>query len=328
MKVSIIIPVYNVAQYIIPCLDSVYNQTYKDFEVILVDDCGIDNSMDIILQYLTPEKLQKTKIIHHNKNKGLSAARNTGIKNATGQYILFLDSDDSISLNALNLMVNLAETNNLQLVIGENYIINKTEKKYINIKFKENIITNNTTAFNYYISNKWYNTAWNKLLQTKFIINNALYFKEGFIYEDELWSFMLATKVERIGVIREPLYNYFIRPNSIMTSNQKSRRWFGLLKILPFIKEHIFHEKLSENLKVNKFFLFKLIVSLNGLKAYNNINYKIYKQIKELNYVNIKDLYKNKHISPKEYLCYLHLSLPSALGYIYYKCTELYYKYR
>lgn len=328
MKVSIIIPVYNVAQYIIPCLDSVYNQTYKDFEVILVDDCGIDNSMDIILQYLTPEKLQKTKIIHHEKNKGQSVARNNGIKQAKGKYILFIDSDDTISSNSLSQMINLAETNELQLVLGENYITKGKEKKHISVSFNEDIITNNTTALNYFVNNRWYNPPWNKLLRKDFILKNNIFFKEGYIFEDELWSFILATKVERMGVVRKPLYNYYIRPNSTMTNNQNSRRWFGLLKILPFMKEHIFANNLQEDLDVSKFFLFKLIVILNGLKNYNSINYIIYKQIKKLNYINLNNLYNNKYIKRNEYLCYLHLSLPSVLGYIYYKCIELFYKYR
>lgn len=328
MKVSIIIPIYNVASYIISCLDSVYNQTYQNLEVILVDDCGTDNSMEIVNQYLTPEKLGYTKIIHHVENRGLSAARNTGIKNATGKYILFIDSDDTISINAVSHMINLAESNNLQLVIGENYIINGEEKKYLHIECKENIITNNANALNYYINNKWYNTAWNKLLLTELIKNNDLYFKEGYIYEDELWSFILATKVNRMGVIREPLYNYFIRPNSIMSSNKNSRRWLGFLKVLPFMKEHIFKENLSNNIDVCKFYLFKLIVTLNGLQHSKAINYDIYKQIKELNYISLKELLKNKYISKNEYLCYLHLELPPHFDYFYYKCIELYYKYR
>ena len=139
---------------------------------------------------------------------------------------------------------------------------------------------------------------------------------------------MLATKVERMGVVRTPLYNYYIRPNSIMSSNIKNKRWLGFLKILPFIKQHIIQENLVNNLDVNKFFLFKLIVTLNGLQHSKAINYDIYKQIKELNYISLKELLKNKYISKNEYLCYLHLELPPYFDYFYYKCIELYYKYR
>lgn len=328
MKVSVIIPVYNVAPYIIQCLDSIYQQTYQNLEVILVNDCGTDNSMEIIEQYLTPEMRQVTKVVHHEKNRGLSAARNTGIEHATGKYLLFVDSDDSISLNALSLMINMAEENNLQLVLGEYYKINEEKKKYIQVDLKENLITDNETALNQYANLKWYNIACNKLLLTDFVRNNELYFKEGYIFEDELWSFMLATKVERMGVVREALYNYYARPNSIMDSNRGSRRWLKFLKLLPFIKEYIFKEKLQTHPSVSRFFLLKLIVTLGGLKKSDAFNYDIYKQIKNINYIKLIDLYKSNQISKNEYLCYLHLELPPYFDYFYYKCIELYYKYR
>ena len=94
MKVSIIIPVYNVDSYIETCLQSVFNQTYQNIEVIIVDDCGTDHSMEIVEKVVSTYKgTFSIKILHHNLNSGLSAARNTGIKNATGEYIYFLDSD-------------------------------------------------------------------------------------------------------------------------------------------------------------------------------------------------------------------------------------------
>lgn len=314
--------------YLADCLNSIVNQTYKHFELILINDCSTDNSMEIIQQFEKNNPNINLKIISHTQNSGQSVARNNGIKHASGKYLLFIDSDDSLMPNTLSHMVSLAEKNDLQLVIGENYIINGDKKKYISVDFDENIITNNTKVLNYFVNNRWYNPPWNKLLRTDFVIKNNLFFKEGYIFEDELWSFILATKIERMGVVREPLYNYYIRPNSTMTNNQNSRRWFGLLKILPFMKNHIFVNNLQKDLDVSKFFLFKLIVTLNGLKNSNAINFKIYKQIKQLNYISFNDLFKNKYIKRNEYLCYLHLSMPSYLGYAYYKCTELYYKYR
>ena len=96
MKVSIIIPIYNVESYIANCLHSVFNQTYKDLEIILVDDCGTDKSMNIAMESINKYKSSfYIKVIHHKENKGLSAARNSGIKEATGDYIYFLDSDDT-----------------------------------------------------------------------------------------------------------------------------------------------------------------------------------------------------------------------------------------
>ena len=110
MKVSIIIPVYNVAPYIKRCLDSVVAQSFQDIECILVDDCGTDNSKEIVQQYIDNYQGQiQFKFIHHEKNLGLSGARNTGIKVATGEWLYFLDSDDSIIPDCIAILLALQE---------------------------------------------------------------------------------------------------------------------------------------------------------------------------------------------------------------------------
>ena len=103
-KVSIIIPVYNVASFIIQCLDSVRSQSYTNLEVILVDDCGTDNSMAVVQEYLKHHSFTEVKILHHTHNRGLSAARNTGLEAATGEYVFFLDSDDELTDDCISVM--------------------------------------------------------------------------------------------------------------------------------------------------------------------------------------------------------------------------------
>lgn len=88
-KISIIVPVYNVSQYITKCLDSIYGQTYKNIELILVDDCGSDDSMTIVQDYLASHASIDAHIISHKKNRGLSAARNSGMEKASGEYVYF-----------------------------------------------------------------------------------------------------------------------------------------------------------------------------------------------------------------------------------------------
>lgn len=106
-KVSIIIPIYNVEQYLAQCLDSVINQTYKNIEIICVNDCSLDNSFRILDEYSKNDK--RIKIINRENNGGLSAARNTGLDNASGKYIYFLDSDDWIDLDYIEKMLNAAD---------------------------------------------------------------------------------------------------------------------------------------------------------------------------------------------------------------------------
>ena len=126
--VSIIVPVYNVEKYLRKCLDSIVNQTYKNIEVICVDDGSPDNSIDILREYRAKD--DRVTIIRQ-KNKGLSGARNTGIKNATGKYIMFIDSDDWVELNMVELMTKKMDNKNLELAVCGtiNHIGNEIQKE-------------------------------------------------------------------------------------------------------------------------------------------------------------------------------------------------------
>ena len=119
MKVSIIIPVYNVAKYIERCLLSVLNQTWPDLEVILVNDCTPDNSMEIVRRVVASHpRGAVVRCLEHEENRGLSAARNTGISASVGDYLYFLDSDDYISANAIELLADAAVQKRPDFVIG------------------------------------------------------------------------------------------------------------------------------------------------------------------------------------------------------------------
>lgn len=117
-KVSVIIPIYNVDQYLTKCLESVINQTYKNLEIICVNDCSSDNSYTILEEYF--QKDNRIKIIYREKNGGLSAARNSGLDVATGEYIYFIDSDDWIGLDYIDGMVKAIEKANTDIVLNTN----------------------------------------------------------------------------------------------------------------------------------------------------------------------------------------------------------------
>ena len=129
MKVSIIIPVYNVSKYIERCLKSALDQTWKDLEIILVDDCTPDDSMDIARSVLeTSSRSNMVTILKHEKNRGLSAARNTGIRQAKGDYLYFLDSDDYLPVNSIELLADAAIRHNVDFVIGEFAVVGTFRK--------------------------------------------------------------------------------------------------------------------------------------------------------------------------------------------------------
>lgn len=216
IKVSIIVPVYNVAEYILRCLSSLRNQTYKNIEVIFVDDCGVDGSMDIITEFCAENNCQHWQILHHNKNRGLSAARNTGLAAASGEYVYFLDSDDDITLDCIETLVQPLTEREVDMVIGDYNIVG--EGGYSPLLLPQGLLLSNAEILKAYAEGKWYVMAWNKLCRREFLQGNNLYFKEGLIHEDVLWTFQVACKAESMYVVKQPTYNYYVRSSSIMTS--------------------------------------------------------------------------------------------------------------
>ena len=116
MQVSIIIPIYNVEKYIKECLKSVVTQGLTDYEILCIDDCGQDKSIDIVNEFKSQYNLNNLFIIKHDNNKGLSAARNTGIEHARGEYLFFLDSDDFLEKNSIYNLYNIAKNENLDVL--------------------------------------------------------------------------------------------------------------------------------------------------------------------------------------------------------------------
>ena len=164
MKISIIVPVYNVEAYIEDCLKSITAQTYKgDIECIIVNDCTPDSSCAIIERFI--EKYNGAidfKFLHHTKNRGLSAARNTGIDAATGDYIYFIDSDDEITPECIGLLTEPIENNKYDFVIGD-YATIGSNNEYPPILLNEGQITTKEEIRKTFFTHKWYMMAWNKL---------------------------------------------------------------------------------------------------------------------------------------------------------------------
>jgi len=224
MKVSIIIPVYNVSEYVERCINSVINQTYTELECIIVDDCSPDDSIkkceNVIAKYNGSICF---KIIHHDHNRGLSAARNTGIEKATGDYLFFLDSDDEISKDAIELLLNEVHSNsNVEIVVGNTY--SEPHDDYYELtpnNFPYRINNNNLQIRKVFFCNQSVIPvmAWNKLIKRNFLLQNKLFFKEGIIHEDELWIYDVVNCTNSISLINNYTYLYYKRPNSITTNS-------------------------------------------------------------------------------------------------------------
>jgi len=221
-KVSIILPIYNVEPYIEQCLDSVINQTYKNIEIICIDDCGSDNSIKIVEKY--KEKDKRLHIIYNEKNKGQAISRNEGVEYSTGNYIFFLDADDYLNLDIIEKLLNKQNEKNYDVVLSgvKNFIdsssINdkRSKKRYKSqqrtfdsLKKGEIQVSkdNFEDSFNLY----WYVQSWGKLYKKEFLISNDIWHlnithntncEDNSFYLKALSSFPLSFSIEDIGVIR------------------------------------------------------------------------------------------------------------------------------
>ena len=224
MDVSIIIPVYNVAPYIGDCLRSVMRQSYKgDVECILVDDCGLDESIVIaeqmIAEYDGPIQF---KILHHDHNRGLSAARNTGTLQAKGDWIYYLDSDDEITEDCIEKMMTVvSEYPGVEVVQGKYCKENQDALPVSQKNQLVHAVTNKEARECLYYHRQVPYSAWNKLLKREMISQHQILFKEGALYEDVLWLFLLLRYVSNAYFIPDITYHYRKRQGSICTATDK-----------------------------------------------------------------------------------------------------------
>lgn len=242
MLVSIIIPVYKVEPYIVRCVDSVLQQTYRNLEIILVDDCSPDHSMELAQEYIKASPLSTDLhfiFLKHEHNRGLSAARNTGIDAATGEYIFFLDSDDQIVPDCITSLIKISEYRAPEMIVGSVQSIDKNgNKKYQLLSDEQHEGTKNIRDL--FLNKSIYEVAWNKLIKLDFIKRNQLYFIEGIIHEDTPWTFFCVNKLVRIATSSIVTYQYYLRSDSIMGNQlrtNKYKRYNSLLKIVKVLNE-------------------------------------------------------------------------------------------
>lgn len=220
-KITIIIPVYNVEKYLERCLDSVVNQTYKDFRVILVNDGSTDSSGIICDRYA--QKYSYFTVIHQ-ENRGISAARNAGLLNATGEYISFIDSDDCVCPDFLETLYNNAVIKSADISMcgltrfsqqpdyGALDAANSDKEPYI--------VDRKTALINMADRYKWeWVIVWNKLYRRELFDN--IRFEEGKIHEDEFIMHQLIYKVQYVAVTDKILYLYYYNDNGITVGTYK-----------------------------------------------------------------------------------------------------------
>ena len=228
-KISIIIPVYNVEQYVRQCLESVISQTidHSLLECIIVNDCTPDKSMEIANEIVDKynNNVYKRgggiifKLLSHEKNKGLSASRNTGMKHATGEFIYFVDSDDYLYPDSLKILLNYHQQEpEADLIMGNHYDELNTTTYY---KIKNAKIIRNKNLLFFGKTKKI--SAWNSLVSRKVLVDNNIEFVDGIYFEDNVFNYQLIPVIKCAVVAPETTYFYRKNPQGIMLAAPKEK---------------------------------------------------------------------------------------------------------
>ena len=276
--ISIIIPIYNVEKYLEKCLDSILNQTYKNLEIILIDDGSTDNSPNICNSYC--EKDKRIKIIHKN-NEGVSSARNKGIELSKGKYIVFIDSDDYVSNEHIEVLYDCIISNNVDLVIS-NLIDISEDGIILNNEEKESFLMNKDQCLKELLSeDNFYHLCCGNIYR-KDLLEKIRFNCKYRIAEDLDFLYRYIKQISSAYFLSKNTYYYLKREGSA-TNSIYSEKWNDELKICNFIisemveLENNFHKYAKRKyirLNINQAYRFKL--NKNQTKILKN-NIKIYK---------------------------------------------------
>lgn len=323
--VSIIIPCYNAAPYIRRCIDSIARQTYRNIEALFVDDCGSDNTVDILYDYINTYKGNiQFRIIHQDCNQGVSITRNRGLKEAKGEYILFLDSDDSITEKCIETLIGpILADKSIEMVIGNYKIIGPL---YFAPFLQKEGLYNSDETIEAQFTYKFYGMPWNKIIKKDFLIKNNLYFVEGIIHEDVLWNYYCALFLNKVYVVLTRTYNYYVHAGSITTTNTKLHHQEQMLTALMHLINYIHNIQQSGKKDVRK-----------NVIVYKHIDHELQIQIIDPIFEGNKIVSKQRYYMLRDNCCWdfmsimtmkglrfherikhLHWFIPKSLGYRYY----------
>lgn len=290
--VSIVVPIYNVEQYLEKCVESICRQTYENLEIILVNDGSPDQCGQMCEEYA--KKDNRIKVIH-KKNGGLSDARNSGVKLATGKYLLFVDSDDYIAKDLVEKTVTVAEKNNCDMVLYDYYYVEPD-----NVEIRSTIVPANKV-----ISLEQEHTlllaatsACAKLFNREFYVKANCPFPQGIYFEDLATTSIFFMRAKRVFYLKEPLYYYINRENSIMTGKNFEKSSHDKLVALEHIlsaykkegKYEEYHQELEYLVFANEYFEPSKVLALAGEDGEYLEKYRKYM------YETFPDIHNNKYV--------------------------------
>jgi|GEM_PF-3038275 len=242
--ISVIVPVYNVRDYVIRCIESILHQSFEHYEVIVVDDGSMDDSVNLLEEYLDKHDENRSRVhIVHQSNQGLSEARNTGLRYAAGEYIWFCDSDDAIEEDCLGRLYEQAHQDQLDLLVFDEYVVDADGSAGPffggrGSKLDRNIVTG-TELFNQMRQQKCYSAqACGYVINRQFLADTKLQFKKGILHEDEMYTPVLMAMAKKVRYIPECPYIKYERENSITTGNNRDRRLEGTAEVIKGLADY------------------------------------------------------------------------------------------
>ncbi len=294
IKISVIIPVYNVEKYIEQCLESVLNQTLKDIEIIVINDGSTDSSLKKIEKYKNDKKI----IIIDKKNEGVSKTRNIGLQKANGKYVYFIDSDDYLESDVvLEKLYIKSEEENLDILNFDYYEVHKDEKKYIKNLKAEKLIKNEIIKS--LLNGKEWGIIWNKLIKKDLFLKNKILFPENIFFREDLITVIkLIYFSKRMGKINEAFYNYIQHEKQTIKNFDKKRILMNdynfILELKSFFESENQLKKYSDAIEKIQVDLYCNTFRLKNRKL------EIYKILsKKLTKENIKMIYNSKYFKEK-----------------------------
>lgn len=321
--VSIIIPIYNVSKYITQCLDSVLSQTYDNIEVILVDDRGNDDSMSVVERTIASYSGNKiVRIIAHEHNRGLSAARNTGTANAHGEYLMYVDSDDYLaSDDVIDKFVDTAMTTHADIVCANSVMFDDFSGKIIPTvarKCTDSYFDNSEGVYRALLPG----TVWNMLICREYLNRNNIHFDEGIYYEDDLWTFKNECCGYKLATLSIGSYMYRCRGGSILnTLNVKHIVSSSVLPLLgarwmtenPDIASHTTHG-VRVLLNMMHGGLLKAMGKTTDASLFNRL-YNIYRKDKHLrHWLSFTNIRHARYLTKGERFRALAYLMPTPIG--------------
>lgn len=291
MLISIVIPVYNSCRYIEKCIRSVFNQTYQDLEIIIVDDCGKDGSIDIIKRVLIeyPEVAPKVRFIHHDFNQGCAAARRDGMKVANGEYILQIDSDDFVETTMVEKMVTKALKDDVDMVVCNYYHTNNDRRSLVKINRPANNIEFASLVLLGYI----HAGAWNKMMRRSILAEHEIYPVAGINMGDDMTVLIQALfHVKKIGYIDDALYFY-----NCSNDDSLSKTIYPMVNDLKLISlcSRFFKDNNITNEEILKSFKLFRTGRLGRNLLYYDLN-EVKENIKTFDVTNAKDVFEHKRL--------------------------------